>query len=305
MSTTIPALNSVNDILDTDLCLITHSNGESYKISGADINKRNQAVIAPTATPKVLTGAPLKTGNIVRVYWTEAVTAANGTTALSLSYNSVSYTVKVPRNGALENFLPFNLGGGLYEYFQAYTTLELLFDGTNFILLGNPVLISTTNYTYTADGKGIVNSVTANNMKSVTSNAVANTISEKVKYNYCFIPQSSGETKYVKITIEKSNWGFSASDYYGFIMTYYNGYEFYINARNGAAAPIGDHVTAQSLSYINGVYVEIADKITIYIKTEGYRGFFVRFQGYFESMEVSSTAPQGITFYTINYRPNS
>lgn len=174
MSTTIPALNSVNDILDTDLCLITHSNGESYKISGADINKRNQAVIAPTATPKVLTGAPLKTGNIVRVYWTEAVTSANGTTALSLSYNSVSYTVKVPRNGALENFLPFDLGGGLYEYFQAHTTLELLYDGTQFIIIGNPVVISGSDYTIYADGLQRVNTVATNNKGMVTSHAVAN-----------------------------------------------------------------------------------------------------------------------------------
>ena len=68
MSTTIPALSSVTDILDTDLVMVTHSNGESFKIAGSEINKRNQAVIASSTT---VTGAPLKTGNIVRVYFTE------------------------------------------------------------------------------------------------------------------------------------------------------------------------------------------------------------------------------------------
>ena len=34
---TIPALSSVNNILDTDLVMITHSTGDSYKMSGADL----------------------------------------------------------------------------------------------------------------------------------------------------------------------------------------------------------------------------------------------------------------------------
>lgn len=175
MSTTIPALNDVSDILDTDMCIVTHSNGDSYKISGAEINKRNQAVIAPAATPTVLTGAPLKTGNIVRVYWTVDLTANNGATPLALTYNNVSKNVKVPRNGALENFLAFDLGSGVYKYLQAYTTLELLYDGTNFIVLGNPVLISDSDFTISADGKKVlttVNTVASGNMHSVTSNAV-------------------------------------------------------------------------------------------------------------------------------------
>ena len=36
---TVPALSSVNDILDSDLIMVTHSNGESYKISGSDFKK--------------------------------------------------------------------------------------------------------------------------------------------------------------------------------------------------------------------------------------------------------------------------
>ena len=169
MSTTIPALTSVDDILDTDLVMITHSNGQSYKMSGADINKRNQAVISANTT---LTGTPLKTGNIVRVYFTADLTAANGTTPLTLSYNGVSYAVKVPKNGSLTNFFAFDLGGGTYKYLQANTALELLYDGTQFIVMGNDVLISTADYSIYTDGLKRINAVENNNMNLITSNAV-------------------------------------------------------------------------------------------------------------------------------------
>jgi hypothetical protein len=149
MATTIPALTSVDDILDTDLVMVTHSNGQSYKIPGTALNKRNQVVISANTT---LTGTPLKTGNVVRAYFTADLVANNSSTPLTLSYNSVSYTVKVPKNGALANFLPFDVGGGVYKYLQAYTTLELIFDGTYFVVLGNPVVLSSADYTIYPDG---------------------------------------------------------------------------------------------------------------------------------------------------------
>lgn len=45
-----------------------------------------------------------------------------------------------------------------YLYCQAYTTLELLYNGTNFIIFGNPVVISNSDYTIYTDGKSIRNS---------------------------------------------------------------------------------------------------------------------------------------------------
>lgn len=178
MATTIPALTSVDDILDTDLVMVTHSNGQSYKIPGTALNKRNQVVISANTT---LTGTPLKTGNVVRAYFTADLAANNSSTPLTLSYNSVSYTVKVPKNGALANYLPFDVGGGVYKYLQAYTTLELIFDGTYFVVLGNPVVLSSADYTIYPDGNGRTNVVAANNLNSVTSNAVA-AYTASVKY---------------------------------------------------------------------------------------------------------------------------
>lgn len=173
MSVTIPSLDPVTDILDTDKIMVTQSSGQTYTIDGASFNKRNQAVIANSTT---LTGAPLKTSNIVRAYFTADITGVNTTTGLVLNYNGSNKNVKVPKNGALVNFTAQNMGGTptVYKYLQAYTTLELLYDGTNFVIIGNPVVLSSSTYLYYADGTHNVNSVTSGNMQSVSSNAVAN-----------------------------------------------------------------------------------------------------------------------------------
>ena len=151
MSVTIPSLDPVTDILDTDKIMVTQSSGQTYTIDGASFNKRNQAVIANSTT---LTGAPLKTGNIVRAYFTADITGVNTTTGLVLNYNGSNKNVKVPKDGALVNFTAQNMGGSptVYKYLQAYTTLELLYDGTNFVIIGNPVVISSADYTIYADG---------------------------------------------------------------------------------------------------------------------------------------------------------
>ena len=148
MSTTLPALDAVKDILDTDLILVEHANGAGYKLTGAELNKRNQVIIASS---KTITGTPLKTGNVVRVLFTAELTAANASTTLVITYNSVNYNVKVCKDGALVNYTPF-LIGSTYKYCQAYTTLEFIYDGTNFIVLGNPVVISSSDYTIYPDG---------------------------------------------------------------------------------------------------------------------------------------------------------
>lgn len=147
---TIPSLSDVTDILDTDLVMVTNSQGQSYKIAGSELNKRNKIIIASSTT---VTGALLKTGNCVRIYFTANINGVNASTTMQINYNGTNYYVKVPKNGALANYVAFDLGSSTYRYVQAYTTLELLFDGTQFVIIGNPVVISSTDYTIYADGK--------------------------------------------------------------------------------------------------------------------------------------------------------
>jgi hypothetical protein len=176
---TIPSLSDVTDIQDTDQVMVTNAQGQSYKIAGSELNKRHKVIMADSTT---VTGAPLKTGNCVRIYFTADITAANATTTMQINYNNVNYYVKVPKNGALANYVAFNLGGSpaVFKYVQAYTTLELLFDGTQFIIMCNPVVISGTNFSIYADGLKRVDEVTENGTDLVTSHAVAAAI-DKVK----------------------------------------------------------------------------------------------------------------------------
>lgn len=108
-----------------------------------------------TASSTTLTGAPISSGSVIRVMFTSAITGSDTTTALSLSYNGTSYSVKVGKNGVLSNFVASYVNND-YTYLQAYTALELAFDGTQFIIIGNPVVLSSSDYAIYADGS-IVN----------------------------------------------------------------------------------------------------------------------------------------------------
>lgn len=104
-----------------------------------------------TAASSVVNGAPIRIGSTVRVLFTQDLTGA-ANTGLVLTYNGVGIPVMVGKNGSLGALLPFDVGGGTYKYLQAYTTLEMTYDGTQFIVLGNPVVISNSDYTVYTDG---------------------------------------------------------------------------------------------------------------------------------------------------------
>ena len=105
-----------------------------------------------TAT-KTLTGSTLEAGSIVRVMFTADITGTDTTTALSLIYNGSPIAVKVNKNGSLSNFVAVETSTSVYKYLQAYTVLDLLYDGTQFIINGNPIVLSSTDYTIYANGK--------------------------------------------------------------------------------------------------------------------------------------------------------
>jgi len=171
---TIPQLSEVQDIGDTDVVMITHSDGTSKKIAGQNILSAGTNTVMATSTS--ITGPALKTGMGIKVFFTVALTGSNTTTPLTLTYNGVSKTVKVPKDGALADFCAFEVSTGVYKYCQAYTTLELIYDGTNFVIIGNPVVLSSSTYLYYADGSHVADSVASGNKKAVTSHAVADRI---------------------------------------------------------------------------------------------------------------------------------
>lgn len=104
-----------------------------------------------TSADTTVSGGPLVSGGSVKIMFTSALTSADTTTAMVLNYNGVNISVKVPRNGSLVDYKASAVGNVNY-FCQAYTTLELIYDGTNFIIVGNPVIYSDTNTTIYADG---------------------------------------------------------------------------------------------------------------------------------------------------------
>lgn len=230
MSVTIPSLDSVTDILDTDKIMVTQQSGQTYTIDGASFNKRNQAVIANSTT---LTGAPLKTGNIVRAYFTADITGVNTTTGLVLNYNGSNKNVKVPKDGALENFTAQNMGGSptVYKYLQAYTTLELIYDGTNFIIVGNPVVLSSSTYTIFADGNKIYKDriIFRQNISNLNNEIGENGI---IKYCMTTFQAQNAPTGYNYWLVK--TWKFEAlSSYTTQIATSWDGIKSWCRTHNG------------------------------------------------------------------------
>jgi hypothetical protein len=115
----------------------------------------NEVIMASSTT---INGKSLISGSSIKIMFTADITGSNTTTGLSLTYNGTSYAVKVGKNGALANFNAYEVSSGVYKYLQAYTTLELAFDGTQFIIIGNPVVLSSADYTIYPDGSKKYNS---------------------------------------------------------------------------------------------------------------------------------------------------
>lgn len=101
---------------------------------------------------KTITGvATLVAGSVLPLYFTADINGSNVEQTLTLTYNGTPYAVKVAYENSLVDFKA-KLIGGTYKFIQANTALSFMFNGTYLIILGNPVVLSTSNYTYNADG---------------------------------------------------------------------------------------------------------------------------------------------------------
>ena len=124
-----------------------------------------------TANSTTITGPLLVPGGIIRVMFMSALAGSDITTGLTLSYNNQNIPVKVSKNGELQSFCANEING-TFKYLQKYTTLELYYDTIQFIIVGNPIVLSGADYAIHADGQGITNTIAPDNMRAVTSNAV-------------------------------------------------------------------------------------------------------------------------------------
>ena len=109
----------------------------------------NAVIMASSTT---LSGVAISAGSVVRVLFTADIAGSDATTGLTFTYNGEAYAVKVGKNGALANFNAYEVESGVFKYLQAHTTLELMFDGSQFVIMGNPVVISNADFSVMADG---------------------------------------------------------------------------------------------------------------------------------------------------------
>ncbi len=109
-----------------------------------------------TATGTTITGPALVSGGTIRVMFTAAIAGTDTTTGLTISYNGQSVAVKVYKEGSLENFTAAKISwedtNVVHRYLDAGTTLELLYDGVQFIIVNNPVVLKSIRHTIYADG---------------------------------------------------------------------------------------------------------------------------------------------------------
>lgn len=109
-----------------------------------------------SASSTTITGPLLVSGGTIRVMFTAAIAGSDTTTKLTLSYNTQNIDVKVYKDGSLEDFTAAKISwqdsSAVYRYLDAGTTLELLYNGSYFIIVNNPVVLKSVRHTIYADG---------------------------------------------------------------------------------------------------------------------------------------------------------
>jgi len=165
--------NTVTELNSADTLAVWDSaNSKTAKINGSNLsNSILSNLVTISASSTTVSGLPIKRGSCVKILFTSAITGSDTSTAMAITYNGTSIPVKVGKQGSLSNFVAHEINSAYY-YLQAYTTLELIYDGTQFIIVGNPVVLSSSDYTIYADGSKVVDTVADGNMNPVTSNAV-------------------------------------------------------------------------------------------------------------------------------------
>ena len=112
----------------------------------------SNAISYITASSTNIFGPELGVGGIIRVLFSNTINGNDITTPLTLSYNGQNIAIKAAKGGSLIDFCATELTSGNYKYLQAYTTLELIYNGTNFIIVGNPVVLEGATYKVYANG---------------------------------------------------------------------------------------------------------------------------------------------------------
>lgn len=143
---------SVADSAD-ELALYDSANNVTKKITKQNLLSEIQPpIIASSAT---INGPAVEEGLYIKVIFTSAISASDTVTPLEINYNGDSVPVKVIKAGVASDILAHEISSGVYSYLQAMVNFEMVYSSaeTAFILVGNPIVLSSTDYTIYADGQ--------------------------------------------------------------------------------------------------------------------------------------------------------
>lgn len=154
---TIPQLDPNSHLLDTDVVMITHSDGTTDKITGADLKSEvltdvpdftddkiqngdmnpvtSNAVSTILASSRIITGPVLGIGGNIKILFTDNIMGSDTSTPLTITYNGSSKAVKMPKDGALVSIYAQEVATNTYRYIQKYTTIEIVYDSVDFIVV--------------------------------------------------------------------------------------------------------------------------------------------------------------------------
>ena len=150
-------------ILPAEKRLVMRDSNGCAKVS--EPNSSNDAVTKNYVDPviiasdsnnnvKVVTGAPtLKANMNIKFLFTATMTGTDDSTGMQISYNGSAISLKAVKNGQLVDVKAHELTTGNFTYIQAYTTIEVIYNSSYFVIVGNPVVLSSDDYTIYADGK--------------------------------------------------------------------------------------------------------------------------------------------------------
>ena len=144
-SSAVTALNSGVNSVESELNNVLNEAGISP--SGSATNQVYKAVRKNSgcimASSRTITGAPaIEAGNTIKIMFTADITGSNLSDGMTITYNGTSYPVVVNKLGVLINFTAKEIYTDFFRYIQANTIIDFVFDGVQFVIIGNPIIWS-------------------------------------------------------------------------------------------------------------------------------------------------------------------
>ena len=131
-----------------------NKNSTNYVLSGlSNVIVNGESVTTLNRTVSI-TGFNNDSNLAIKVVFTNGARGSSASSKLQIN----SKNVKVNQNGTLVD-LPIHTltegGSTVYRFLQSNTCLEVYYNGSNYVVIGNPIVISTDDYTIYADGQKI------------------------------------------------------------------------------------------------------------------------------------------------------